>query len=311
MAVDAGAAKPTDPMGAAPNPNTPIPTPTSPMGPGSFAVTSLDGGQTFSPPMNTGLDAFEVRMIGLTPGVAVAVGAGPRGMVVTRTENAGASWSPPLVLVEKTGFFRVAGAGKRVVLALRTGNDVDILTSDDAGKTFTNVPGGLGPANLVGFGVDAEGAIWAADLIGRLGLRKSTDGGKTFSLETALPEDFFAETVVFGPKSVFAAGKETRLLVAPLDKLENARRVNGLAELQMILRVLVPDRSGGVTVLDGDDNLRGELVARRLEPGAASFSSALSLGTAEVTPAGAALGDRAAAVLVQKSGGVALGVVTW
>jgi hypothetical protein len=275
-------------------------------------VVSLDGGKTFSAPVSTGAQAFETWVAGLTPGVAVVITNGPFGVSVTRSEDAGVSWSLPRVLNPQGGSVRVTAAGNRVAIALQPGNFTQLFTSSDGGLTFVDAKTTLSARDrMLGLGIDADGIIWTA-LSNGLGLvlRKSTDGGTTFDAGTQLPGDVFAEMAVFGPKSVFAAGKQPSLLVAPLDKPAEARSVPGLGDIQMFPRLLVPDQADGVAIIDSS-NFGTDLTGRRLGAGAPSFSAPKSLGSSTSFPSAAALNEKAIAVVTIQGSQVLVGVTTW
>jgi hypothetical protein len=139
-------------------------------------------------------------------------------------------------------------------------------------------------------------------------LLRSTDGGATFASAVTLPSEIFVDSVDFGSTALFGSSKEPRLMILSLADPARPRFVEGLSSIPQGPRSLVVDRSDTVTVLDsGADGLQ----ARRLEPGATSFSAGRPLGSAQAGTSGVALSDKAVAVAMWQANQVLVSVQVW
>jgi hypothetical protein len=102
-----------------------------------MVTVSNDGGATFGAPRNIGIfQTGELQVAGGPAGTAYLVGLGMGGMVFVRTEDGGATWSPPQSLGGDGGNLRLAAAGKRVVISGSTGQGATLWRSEDGGRTF-------------------------------------------------------------------------------------------------------------------------------------------------------------------------------
>jgi hypothetical protein len=281
--------------------------------PAAFVAVSLDGGRTFAAPRDVGIPgAFEVSIVGGPPGVAYLIAAGPRGVFFTRTGDSGATWQPAVTLVpEGLGGVRLDAAGKRVLVLANHREGPILWRSDDGGgDTFERTALASIGGRPVEIAVErgGSGAVWLVTYDGRPVLHKSADGGATFGRGQVIPGDVLPESIAIGSKTFFGAGKDTQLLVAPLDDLANVRLVPGLSPMLSFPRVLVADPWNNVTVLD---NSFGMLDLRRLASGADALSPARSLGPVEGLPSGVALADNAVAITLAQQGRVMVAIETW
>ena len=166
-------------------------------------AVSLDGGRTFGTPVDTGLPADEVAVAGVGPGVAVVAASGPTGFAVVRTEDAGVTWQPPVVLRSGAGAIRLlAATGQRMLLSLDTGMGQIWWLSEDGGRTFrSSRPASNG--DIKALGLDPDGTIWIVnhDYYSRLFFRTSRDDGKTFKTGFRNPVDFEFSRFVASPTS--------------------------------------------------------------------------------------------------------------
>jgi hypothetical protein len=279
------------------------------MSPSSFVAVSTDGGVTFTAPRSIGFpDAGELHLAGGPPGVAYVVLQGGRGTFLVRTEDSGRTWSAPQLLSELgLGTVRLAAAGKRLIVTGSGPVGAMVWHSDDGGRHF-DLTQLAGAGQVLGSLVEDDGTVWlyTQDMGPRLW--KSTDGGVSFPSGVPLAGDMFFDTIRFGARTLFGAGKESRLMVLPLDDPTKVRYVAGLSDGPRAPRAVIPDRSDNVTVLDLSFN---GLEARRLAPGSTAFSPPRVLGGADGVASGVALSERAVAVAAMQSGQVLVSVQLW
>jgi hypothetical protein len=297
--------------GAAPIPPPVTMPPIGPMGPTAFAVVSTDGGVTFSAPKKIGItDTGEVTIAGGPPGVAYVVAPSRPGVLFVRTEDGGATWSAPLVLPATEiggGNVRMAAAGKRVIISGFGKDGATVWRSEDGGRKFQTIPlGRFG--TVMGLDVRGDGQVWLYMQEMAAILLKSSDGGATFPTEVPLPSGFFFDSVGFGAKNLYGAGKEPRLLIMPLGEATTPRFVDGLSDVPRGPRSIVVDRADNVTVVDW--GFQG-LELRRLSGGGKSFGTARPLGGFDSGAAGIALSENAVAVAISQNGQVLVSVQTF
>jgi hypothetical protein len=271
-------------------------------------ATSVDGGRSFGALVDTGLPVYDLVLAGGRPGLVVAAGSGPQGIVITRSEDGGATWQPMRVLNRSNGFVGLAAAGHRVLVyaSSDTPGLRSFWISDDGARSF-GPPKSLDVGHGGWMGVDADGTLWAFANDGRrLSFSTSNDEGITFS-----PGPFFSlfddwGPVAVGPTLLYNAGKE--LKVVPRD---------GSAPLHTITTIpfygdsgffLLPDQRGNLTVLRFAG---GQLEAHRLNAGDSTLQPARVLGPTFDSSA-VALSDRAIAVTLSSGNGTAsVAVETW
>jgi hypothetical protein len=296
-APDAGAAQP--PIGI------------GPMGPNSdgLVAVSTDGGKTFTKPrpLSIAQSAGDPQVAAGAPGLAYVLAQGPDAIRFTRTEDGGATWTQAQPLSGLGGTMRMAAAGKRVVIAGQGAGAV-VLHSDDGGRTLSRTD--LDPLGTVqGIQVQADGVVWLY-LQAMLGtLMKSTDGGATFASAGEIAPGSYFDNVAFGSQSFFGTSGDSRLMVGSLASPDKPRFVDGLSQAIMGPRALIADSKDGVVVLD--PGFDGTIQARRLEPGATSFSTARSVGPFEAAVSGVALSEKAAALALWQKGQVMVTVQVW
>jgi hypothetical protein len=286
--------------------------PIGPVGPVGFSVASSDGGKTFGVPTRLGiLDTGELQVAGGPPGVAYVVGVGRGGTLFTRTEDGGATWSPPVALPGTEngtgGNLRMDAAGKRVVVSGFGPEGATVWHSEDGGRQWKSTRlGRFG--SVLGLQVRSSGEVWLYMQEMVPILMKSSDGGESFPTVVQLQAGSFFDTVNFGPKNIYGAGKEPRLMVLPLADAEMPRFVDGLSDIPRGPRGLIVDRSDNVTVIDW--GFMG-IEMRRLAAGASSFGAAKALGGFESAASGAALSETAVAVATWQNGQVLVSVQTF
>ena len=276
-------------------------------GPQVFAATSSDGGRTFGPPTPVGISGFEAHVIGGVAGWAVVVSNGSgQGFGVVRTEDGGASWRPARALAQIGNNVHLAAAGRRLVIAAETENGQSFFTSDDGGRTFKVSISNAGGGTLA-VGIDPDGTIWKASFDGALRLSKSSNAGASFDLGTLVVQDSFPDSVAIGRKSLFATLNDMTLLAAPLQDTTKLVRVPATGEVPMMNRVLVPNITDGVVLIDG-----GPLAtqARWLPAGASTLGTGRAIGQVDGPASGVALSDNALAVTFQRNGRISASVLT-
>jgi hypothetical protein len=300
-----GGALPVQDAGMAPVP-TPIPPPVPQLSSGMVAV-SADGGATFTRLRPIGLSQTgDLQIVGGPAGVAYVVGQALGGAMFVRTDDGGATWSRPVPLATDAGGLRLAAVGQRVLAVGQTGQGTTVWRSEDGGATFdANNLGFFSP--VMGIQAHADGAVWlyVQDMEPRL--LESADGGVTFPTTIPLGSGTFVDSVAFGTKVLFGTSQEPRLMVASLSTPAMTSFVDGLSSAPQGPRSLVVDASDTVTVLDSAFD---GLSARRLEPGATSFTAGRPLGPFQ-TATGVALSDKAVAVAMWQGGQVLVSVQVW
>jgi hypothetical protein len=285
---------------------TPVPPP-FPMAPAGWVTASGDGGATFGKPRSIGLSQIgDLQIAGGPGGTAYVVGQTMGGVMFVRTEDSGASWSMPMVLTGNVSGLQVAAAGRHVVIVGQGGLVTTVWHSENGGRTFDQTSVSV-TGSVLGLQAQADGVVWLYVQDMEPKLLKSTDGGVTFPTQVAFSPGTFFDNVVFGSQSFFGTSKEPRLMVASLANPDMPRFVDGLNQSPGPHTVIV-DRSDTATVLDGDFT---GLVARRLEPGATTFSAPRSLGPFQQGAAGVALSDKAIALAIWQGGQVLVSVQVW
>jgi hypothetical protein len=143
-------------------------------------MVSRDGGQTFGPAAK--LDGMwpilDVR--GGAPGEAYAIGVRPdKSVGFSRTEDAGATWSPAIEILPAFNLrpgpdALLAVIGKHVIVAATTRPPKDeFKISHDGGRTFTRVEG---PSTYdTQMSVQPEGTIWVYSFYPTGKILRSTD----------------------------------------------------------------------------------------------------------------------------------------
>jgi hypothetical protein len=305
-----GRAPPSADAGA---PSNPIGIPPGPVPAGTFGgqvVISTDGGKTFTGPRSLGLpQTFGDPQVAAGPaGTAYVIAQVPGDVMFTRTEDSGATWSRPRSLNTEAGNLRIAATGKRVVIAGQGGSGSMVWSSTDGGQNFTETNLGS-TGSIMGLQVQADGVIWLYLQEGLATLMKSTDEGASFNSVGELPSDSFFDSIAFGSAAFFGTGKDSRLMVGSLATPDKPRFVDGLPQAIRGPRSMIADRLDGVVVLDS--TFDGTLQARRLAPGATSFSAARSLGSFAIGVSGVALSEKAAAVALWQNGQVLVTVQVW
>ena len=278
-------------------------------GPAAFVATSADGGKTFGIPVNSGWQLNQMRIAGTTTEGAVLALLGPLGAMVLRTGDAGATWQPPSMLGTCFSNLRLAAGGPTVVVTCEGDSGPLVSTSTDGGRTFSRrFPADLTPT-MASYVDASNGAITLVGNDGALHVRRSTDGGVTFGPEMTLPANFFGEdSLAVGPRSVFMGGKDTSVLVAPVDNLANWREVTGLGGVVNFHPVLVADLADNLVVLESTFMT---VLLHRLASGQSGFGPAKPFIRTEDMPAGVALSDRALAVVGRQGNQIVVGVEVW
>ncbi len=277
--------------------------------PTARVATSVDGGRSFGAPVDTGLPVYDLLLAGGRPGLVVAVGTGPQGIVVTRSEDGGATWQPMRVLNRSNGFYRLAAAGDRVLVsAVSDTPGLSFWISDDGARTF-GPPKRLdvGQGSFRGWmGVDADGTLWGFTHDGRtLSFSTSNDGGTTFRPGPSLPPLFLGPVAV-GPTLLYFADKE--LQVVPRDGSAPPHTITAIPFSNSAFSLLT-DQRDNVTVLR---SASGQLEAHRLNAGDSTFAPARALGAAFGGWSSAVpLSDRAIAVMLFSSGTASVAIETW
>jgi hypothetical protein len=279
--------------------------PPGPTEPVLFVATSLDGGKTFGPPVNTGIPTTDFDIVGTGPGAAFVVASTNLGIVYTRTEDSGATWAGPTVLSSSQSVVGLAAQGSRVAVTAST-SDVgayQLWGSEDGGRTLT-ARAVLGANPPAGVAVDpAPRTMWLTTFESSFVLKKSSDGGMTF--DAGKPLQFFGGESAIGAKSFFGAGKDPGVFVAPLASPADATTVGGFEVLPMFPFGLFTDSADNLTLFE---YLNASVVAHRLSSGASAFQSARMLGFSDSPPAGVALSPRAVAVGTLTGGRVQVSV---
>jgi hypothetical protein len=238
----------------------------------------------------------------------VVVSAGIWGVAVSRSEDGGGTWQPPLVLNPSGGNVRLAAAGAFVAVAADTSSGPTLWFSQDNGKTFKQsaAPGGrMGPS--VSLGIDrGTGHLWLVGYEGQMVLRISRDGGASFDSPVTIDTEY-AHTIALSPTTIFAAGKE-RLRVQTRE-LTGQREVFGLSPSPAFPPVLVTDDRDNLVVLD--TSVEGAVLLRRLAAGATELEAGKSVGSTGMPPSGVALSETAVAVALYSGGQVRVAVETW
>jgi hypothetical protein len=192
----------------------------------AYVVISHDGGQTFTRPQPVGRKGYQVQVAAGPVGAAwVATADGAAGLTLTRTEDAGATWSQPERLASrgKDSLF-LAGRGKQFVITAETGAGTRFWSSVDGGATLRTAK----PVDFSGvqaLGIDARRVVWVASGDARVTLRRSDDGGITFVAPGTRIET--AETVwtsIFGADAYFGQFGQSLVRVA-LDDLRQVVRI--------------------------------------------------------------------------------------
>jgi hypothetical protein len=291
-------------------PSNPIGIPPLPASFGGLVVISTDGGKTFTNPRSLGLPQTfgDPQVVAGPAGTAYVVAQVPGNVMFTRTQDSGATWSSPRPLSGEAGNLRIAAAGKRVVIAGQGGSGSMVWSSTDGGQNFTETNLGS-TGTILGLQVQTDGVIWLYLQEVVAALMKSTDGGVTFTSAGELPPDVFFDSIAFGSAAFFGTGKDSRLMVGSLAAPGTPRFVDGLPQSVRGPRSMIADRTDGVIVLDS--SFDGTLQARRLSPGATTFSTARSLGSFAIGVSGVALSDKAAALAIWQNGQVLVTVQVW
>jgi hypothetical protein len=282
-----------------------------------FAAVSLDGGRTFGTPVDTGLAAYQVAVAGGAPGVAVVAASGHTGMAVVRTEDAGVTWQPPVVLDSLSYGIRVlAVAGQRVLLSASTGVGDTWWLSEDGGRTFQSSRPAINGWPIA-LGLDPDGTIWIVnyDLNNPLFFRTSRDDGKTFQSGFHVPVEGWYSRFVASPNLLFTVRNE--LLLFSRDGSGTTQSVPGLTgDPSTTYYALLADESDNVVVLSGEyhngsSTQVSTVEARRLSNGETQLSAPKLLGPSDQSPSAVALSENATAVLLTRSGQVSVAVETW
>jgi hypothetical protein len=290
-------------------------------------ATSVDGGRTFGAPVDTGLNVHDVVIAAGRPGLVLAAGIEGRSEVVmSRSEDGGATWLPPRVMQSGAGNVRLAAAGDRVVLSMSSLSDSLLWVSNDGGRTFDPIKAPVPLFNSVG--VDPDGTIW---IVGRDGedvnsgrhqFHSSADGGATWNSVVSLT---YGNTFAVGATMVYAGWYD--LTAAARDGSSETKLVASLPSPSTYFnQVLVAGRKDDVVVLstsrDPDPTepwfrVTGQVEVRRLASGDSAFSPPKTLGLSHYPLGAVGLSERAVAVVlcsgdcVGEPGHVSVAVEVW
>jgi hypothetical protein len=305
-----GGFSPADPGAAAGSGGAAAPPPLAPpiVNANIFVATSLDGGRTFGAPVDTGQVSSLEYLVAATDSAVVVLSSGPSGTDITRSDDRGATWQPPVILTAEGGNLKLAAAGQRVVAAADTTGGPTLFVSDDAGVTFqARAVGSDQP--MIGLGLAPDsGDIWTVIFEGNSSLlRFSADGGATFEPAITLARDAFFTSVIVGPRSIFAAGQDSRLLVLARDG-STRRHVDGLFPALVFPHLVLADPADNALVLE---TVESEVRVRRLPAGASTFLPARLTGLTQMLPSAVPLADNALAVMLWNSGEILVAVETW
>jgi hypothetical protein len=239
--------------------------------------------------------------------MVLVAGAASDGIVLTRSEDGGATWQAPTILASSGSGLRLAAAGDRVVVSAQTPGGQMLWVSEDAGQTFTRFPM-PGISEILGTGIDsANGDIWVATAAEDLAVRMSRDGGATFEGIIPIGTSDVPTSVAVGPRTVFAASAQPWLWAFPRD-LSAARPIGGLLDGPLLPRVVVADDWDNAYVLETHQTL---VQVSRLSAAATKFLPAKALAAQQRTLSAVALSDNALAVSLESGEQVFVAVETW
>jgi hypothetical protein len=272
-----------------------------------FAAASLDGGRTFSAPLSTGMPNAALKVVGTLPGRALLVGQAQAGIFLSRTGDGGRSWSLPERIAAANGELHLAAHGARVVMVARSGADTVTWVSKDGGLSFLPPHAIDGSRSVRAASIDGDGVIWIFLDGNDYLLRKSSDDGATFDAGVLVTTpNFLASSYAFGPKTLFMVSEEDGVFAMKKDDVTSQRRVPGTVGARR--QGLVADQADTLILLQ---YVPGNMLASRLPLGADAFVEPKSLGDFSGFPAGVALSNRAAAVMMSSGDQIFVGVATW
>jgi hypothetical protein len=244
-----------------------------------FVVVSADAGRTFTMPAP------------VSRGHAMIATRGSTGLIGTRTEDGGRTWSAPQRLAGHANFVRLVWTGENLLMHASTSAGSLVWTSRDGLRTATTAdPHILLP---LGLAVDGKGAVWVPSLVVGEGvvLNRSTDGGLTFAVAGRLDTVEQWPAVAIGPRRFFGIFSSS-LVEAPLDNLTQVTRTDVIRDaVHTDVFVLIPGPGGTVAV--AQHGPAGDLLL--WWPHAGGVVAARNLGTGRY-PSGVALSDDAIAL---------------
>ena len=278
-----------------------------------YVVASSDGGATFDDPVPLGITGVgEVAVAGGVAGVvhvAAVTTSGQGALVYSRSSNAGASFSTPVVIdtIVQTDRLSVTSRGSRVYLLAKS------FTADTPLHLWRNDAGGVGSFTDTDVALDvsyfdvlidpSNDDVWiAANYPGSVRARRSTDDGATFGA-TFVPTGTMAygDWTLGGGDILTAGYGNTVVLRIPTGAPSTSNSATGLPLSDAKMRAISATPSGDAYVATRTTG--GAIQLDQLLHAASAVSApARTLTAAGTAPGVVALPDDLGAAVIYQVG---------
>ncbi|MBX3186790.1 MAG: hypothetical protein KF819_07230 [Labilithrix sp.] len=252
-------------------------------------ATSADGGKSWGAPVPLDAPVGLLAVQGAASGVAyVAAWSAARGIIVSKTSDAGKSWSSTRIADVADNWIGLAASGDQVYVAARAGMGVDVFRST-GGTSFakTTIAGAVQYGDV--FVDPADASVWVGGDTPSLVIHRSTDGAQTFGPPSSPPGTLRFSDWSVGGGAIFAAGQETTMRRIPTATPGTSTAIGGLPTGPNRGRSLAAAPGGAVFI--ATETTTSGVTLHRIAPGAMSLEPERALAPAGKAPAVVAASD--------------------